>query len=99
MLNATILIALVLISTIEIGTYFQSQRRPVEQRIGAIVTILPQADFVENVGGDRVRVTTMVPPVASPHTYEPTPSQREEVNRVEIYYKVGSGIEFERAWL
>ncbi|RJS87465.1 hypothetical protein CW704_02755 [Candidatus Bathyarchaeota archaeon] len=42
-------------------------------RIKAVVTILPQAEFVEKVGGERVQVTIMVPPGASPHTYEPTP--------------------------
>ena len=46
-----------------------------EERIGVVVSILPQADFVERVGGEHVAVTVMVPPGASPHTYEPLPSQ------------------------
>jgi len=41
----------------------------------------------------------MVPPGASPHTYEPTPGQLEEISKAKIYAKVGSGIEFELAWM
>ena len=68
-------------------------------RIGVVVSIPPLAEFVRMVGDDRVRVTVMVPPGASPHTYEPLPSQLREVSRAGMYVKVGSGIEFERAWM
>jgi len=70
-----------------------------EEGIGVVVTILPQEDFVENVGGDRVHVTVMVPPGASLHTYEPTASQLKEVSKAKVYFKVGSGVEFEQAWM
>jgi zinc transport system substrate-binding protein len=75
--------------------------RQVEQTdtIKVIATILPLADFVQHVGGDRVDVTVMVPPGASPHVYEPTPGQMVDVSKAEVYVKAGSGIEFEIAWL
>jgi zinc transport system substrate-binding protein len=68
-------------------------------KLGVAVTILPQAEFVENIGGDKVDVTVMVPPGASPHTYEPTPSQMAELSRASMYAKVGSGVEFELTWM
>src|SRR4030042_203643 len=61
-----------------------------DDKIGVVVSIPPQAEFVEKVGGDKVVVTIMVPPGANPHTYEPTPVQLEEVSRAQIYAKVGS---------
>jgi len=64
-----------------------------------VVTLMPQAEFVESVGGDKVDVVVMVPPGASPHTYEPTPSQLVEVSEADLYFKMGSGIEFENAWM
>ena len=69
------------------------------EEIGVVVTILPQADFVNNVGGDRVRVTVMVPPGASPHTYAPKPGQLQAVSRAKVYFTVGSEVEFESAWM
>lgn len=68
-------------------------------KIGIIVTMPPQAEFVEKVGGENVDVTVMVPPGASPHTYEPTPNQMTDVARAEMYVKVGSGVEFELVWM
>jgi len=69
------------------------------RRIKVIVTILPQAEFVEKVGGERVQVSVMVPPGASPHTYEPTPRQLIEVSEAEIYFQVGSGVDFEQSFM
>ena len=68
-------------------------------KIRVVVSITPLADFVENVGGEEVDVTVMVPPGASPHTYEPKPSQLVEVSEAEIYVEVGSGVDFELAWM
>ena len=67
--------------------------------IQVIATILPLADFVQQVGGERVDVTVMVPPGASPHVHEPTPGQMVDVSRADVYVKVGSGVEFEITWL
>jgi zinc transport system substrate-binding protein len=60
---------------------------------------MPQVEFVENVGGDRVNVTVMVPQNGNPHTYEPKPGQMRALSGAKIYAKVGSGIEFELGWM
>ena len=71
----------------------------VSDKIGVVVTIQPQAEFVENVGGEMVKVTVMIPTGASPHTYEPTPGQMTEAAKARMYAKVGSGVEFELAYM
>lgn len=71
----------------------------VEEKMGVAVTILPQREFVERVGGDKVDVIVMVPPGASPHTYEVTPAQMVQLSKARVYCKVGSPVEFELAWL
>jgi zinc transport system substrate-binding protein len=68
-------------------------------KIGVIVTVLPQMEFTTAVGGDRISVTVMVPPGASPHTYEVTPVQMAKLSKAKMYAKVGSPIEFELTWL
>jgi zinc transport system substrate-binding protein len=75
---------------------------PNEADVGEIivaVTILPQAGFVEAIGGDKVEVVVMVPPGASPHTYEVTPDQMTKLSKAKMYAKVGSPVEFELAWM
>jgi zinc transport system substrate-binding protein len=64
-----------------------------------MVTVLPQVEFVNAVGGGRVNVTAMVPPGANPHTYEVTPAQMAKLSAAKTYFKVGSPIEFELTWL
>jgi zinc transport system substrate-binding protein len=75
-----------------------SQKELDTGRLIVAVSIPPQAEFVERIGGERVRVLIMVPPGASPHTYEPTPNQIVELSEAALYVKVGSGIEFELSW-
>lgn len=68
-------------------------------RIPVAVTLLPEAEFVEAVGGDRVEAVVMVPPGASPHTYEPTPNQMVDLSRARMYAMIGTPVEFELVWL
>lgn len=96
------IITLVLIGAIIAGSFFYLSRttpitRP-EEKNRVVVTIVPQAQFVEKVGGEKVMVTILVPPGASPHTHEPTPSEINEVAKADMYAKVGSPIEFELTW-
>lgn len=68
-------------------------------QIGVVVTVGPQEEFVKRVGGERVNVTVMVPPGADPHTYEPLPNQMKQIQEAQIYFQVGSGVEFELSWM
>jgi len=67
-------------------------------KIVVAVTIPPEQEFVERVGGDHVRVILLVPPGADPHTYEPPPGIIADLAEADIYASVGSGIEFELIW-
>lgn len=65
--------------------------------INVMVSILPQKTFVEAIGGDKVKVSLMVQPGNSPHTYEPKPSQMKDIAKADIYFIIG--VEFEKVWL
>jgi len=70
-----------------------------DQKIVVGVTILPQSDFVRNIAEDQVDIIVMTPPGADPHTYEPSPEQLRAISNAKIYFKVGSGIDFEKTWM
>jgi zinc transport system substrate-binding protein len=81
------------------GCITPNQNQEDNQRIIVVTTIAPMQEFVEKVGGDKVRVTAMVPPGGDPHTYEPAPTQLVELSKAKVYVEVGSGIDFEIVWL
>ena len=62
------------------------------------VSILPQKYFVEQLAGDLVEINVMVPPGASPATYEPSVSQLSKLDQSIMYMRIGY-VGFERSWM
>lgn len=61
--------------------------------IEVAVTIPPQAELVERIGGDRVRVEIAVPPGQDPHTFSPSPRQVLSLSRARLYFRIGLPLE------
>ncbi len=87
-------IALMLILSVVLITGC-TEKEDGEGTVGGIVTLVPQIEMAEAIGGDLVKVSVMVPVGESPHSFAPTPSQMKDVAEAEVYFKVGSGVEFE----
>jgi zinc transport system substrate-binding protein len=50
--------------------------------------------MVQQVGGDHVDVTFVLPAGASPHTFEPKPSLVKKISSARIFFRIGAGLEF-----
>jgi zinc transport system substrate-binding protein len=66
-----------------------------KDKLQVVVSILPQAYFLERVGGEHVAVEVLVGAGQSPHTYEPTPKQLAALSAARVYFRIG--IDFEVA--
>lgn len=66
-------------------------------RLPVFVSVLPQQYFVQQIGGEHVDVQVMVPPAASPHTFEPKPRQMADLSSARLYLSIG--VPFETVWL
>jgi len=53
------------------------------------VSILPQKYFLEKIAGDLFTIRVMIPPGASPATYDPSPKQVMDLARSAIYFEIG----------
>jgi zinc transport system substrate-binding protein len=74
--------------------------QPDRDRPLVVVSVLPQAFFVERIGADLVEIAVMIPPGASPAAHEPNLGQLEALSRASLYVKVGHPhFPFEAAWL
>jgi zinc transport system substrate-binding protein len=66
-------------------------------KLNIIVSISPEVEFVQKIGGDKVETFLMVESGSSPHTYEPKPSQMRILSKAKLYLAIG--VEFEKSWL
>jgi len=64
------------------------------EKLQVIASIFPIADMARQVGGDDVEVTTVVPPGASPHTFEMKPSLVKTFASAKVFLMIGAGLEF-----
>ena len=64
--------------------------------INVMVSILPQVEFVNRIGGNKIHVAEMIPPGFSPATYNPSPDQLRKLQDADIYFRIGH-IPFEKA--
>ncbi len=75
------------------GMYDWFKSKKEEEKIASMkqitVSILPQKYFVERIAGDKYKINVMLLPGASPETFEPSPKQLKEVEKSEIYFKIG----------
>jgi ABC-type Zn uptake system ZnuABC Zn-binding protein ZnuA len=61
--------------------------------IHVVVTIPVLKDFAEQVGGPRVRVTSLLSGYENEHTYAPKPSDLVAVRKARLLFQIGIGLE------
>jgi zinc/manganese transport system substrate-binding protein len=64
-----------------------------QDRVKVVATFSILGDFVRNVGGDHVELTTLVGPDADAHTYQPKPSDARAVAAASAMVSNGMGFE------
>lgn len=67
-----------------------------QDRLNVVASFSILGDFVRNVGGDRVNVTTLVGPDGDAHVYTPTPADAKRIADAKLV--IVNGLDFE-GWL
>ena len=70
---------------------------PMPPTIRVVVTTNIMADWVENIGGDRVEVFSLVPVGADPHAFQPGTRDVARIADADLVLNVGLGLE--GSWL
>lgn len=65
-------------------------------RVGVFVSIPPQRQFVQKIGGEHVDIHVMLPAGQSPETYSPSPKMLASLSVAEVYFQIG--VPFEVSW-
>ncbi len=66
------------------------------ERITVFVSVAPQKQFVERIGGEYIDVYIMLPPEQSPETYSPSPRMLATLADAQLYFQIG--VPFEKNW-
>src|ERR1700738_3115596 len=61
-------------------------------RLEVVASFSIIGDFVKNVGGDRVDVTTLVGPNGDVHVYTPTPADAKKIADAKLVIITGFGL-------
>ena len=56
-----------------------------DQKLRVIATIFPIYDFARNIGGDKIKVTMLLPPGSDAHHYELKPEDIVKVSKTDIF--------------
>jgi zinc/manganese transport system substrate-binding protein len=64
-----------------------------QDKLNIVATFSILADFVKNVGGDRVEVKSLVGPNGDAHVYQPTPNDAKTVSDAKLVFVNGLGFE------
>jgi zinc/manganese transport system substrate-binding protein len=67
-----------------------------QERLNVVASFSILGDFVKNVGGDRVNVTTLVGPDGDVHVYTPAPADAKKIADAKLLVINGLGLE---GWL
>jgi len=89
----TLLFIWILFLAVSCRTETESISKPVIS-----VSIIPQQYFIEQLAGELAEINVMIPPGASPATYEPSVSQLGKLDRSMTYLRIGY-VGFEQSWM
>ena len=64
-----------------------------EEKILVVTSIFPLADIVQELGGERVEVVSLLSGGMSPHVYEPTTGDVRQVANADLVVLVGEGLD------
>ncbi len=86
-------VAAALLAALALAACDGSRTSEDDGRLQVVVSLPLFADFVHQVGGDLVEVSSLLPSGADPHTYEPTPQDIRRMTEADVIFINGRGLE------
>jgi len=86
-------LAAVIVPMIVFAAGNEKKTEPSVKKIKVVTTLFPFADWARFVGGPYVEVTCLLPPGASPHTYELAPRDAKAMKEAQLVISNGEGLD------
>ncbi|MDA7543650.1 metal ABC transporter substrate-binding protein [Acidimicrobiia bacterium] len=82
-------IGALLLSVILIACGTGTTDEATSDKINVLVTTLMLGDFVNEIGGENINLTILMPAEVDPHTYDPSPQDASKIADADIVFYVG----------
>lgn len=80
-----------------IGLYLSNNSAPKSSGLKVLATFYPLYDFAQNVGGNKINASILVPETVDVHDFEPTPSDIQNIATADVL--IYNGADLEKTWL
>jgi zinc/manganese transport system substrate-binding protein len=81
------------IAAVAFAALLQTVPASAQDKVKVVTTFSILADFVKNVGGDRVEITSLVPVNGDAHVYAPSPADAKKLADAKVVFTNGLGFE------
>jgi zinc transport system substrate-binding protein len=89
---AVCILILILVGAL-FGLFSSNAPQSSSSTLKVISTFYPIYDFAQNVGGDKINASILVPATEDVHSFEPTPSSILQVEKANVLIYNGAGLE------
>jgi len=80
-----------------VGLYLTNNATPTSSGLKVLATFYPLYDFAQNVGGNKINVSILVPETVDVHDFDPTPSDIQNIATADVL--IYNGADLEKTWL
>ncbi|MHB8840424.1 MAG: metal ABC transporter substrate-binding protein [Candidatus Aquicultor sp.] len=87
-----VLLVIIVVAVVSIVAS-RGQRAGTQNKIEVTASFYSMAEFVRQVGGDKVHVTNLTPVGAEPHDFEPSPQDIVKMEQSKVFIYTGAGFE------
>ena len=67
--------------------------QPADGRMPVVASFYAMKELTESIGGDKVRVTVLIPEGTEPHDFQPTTKSMKALSRARVFVRQGLGME------
>jgi zinc transport system substrate-binding protein len=91
--NSILITIMLVMFTFLVGCNSNNQASDGTEKLTIYTTIFPLEDFTKKIGGDHVEVSSVYPPGADAHTFEPSTRTMSEMASADAFIYTGVGVE------
>lgn len=89
-------LVLIMLLALLISCKDEPKQKLTNEKIKAVVSILPMKFIAEQIGKDKIIIESIIPNGSDPHTFDPSPRVIKKIHDSDIFFLIGDSFVFEK---